>query len=172
MLFEGFSHTYEKVFRTVFIIWASVWLFINFFEIAYQYSVFDQMYYENRLVGWVLDTISTIISFSIGVALLAMMIAIPYKIAKGEKIQFFSLMQTIAVFYYLFLTLVRLFVDIIYSTNRDETIKILVFSAAWLFPSIVMMVFHFIYFHNLSKYIEFIENKSAANKQATNAISQ
>jgi hypothetical protein len=101
-----------------------------------------------------------------------MMIAIPYKIAKGEKIQFFSLMQTIAVFYYLFLTIVRLFVDIIYSTNRDETIKILAFSAAWLFPSIVMMVFHFIYFHNLSKYVEFIENKSAANKQATNAVSQ
>jgi hypothetical protein len=172
MLFEGFSHTYEKVFRTIFIIWASVWLFINFFEIAYQYSVFDQIYYENRLVGWVLDTISTIISFSIGIALLAMMIAIPYKIAKSEKIQFFSLMQTIAVFYYLFLTLVRLFVDVIYSTNRDATIKTLVFSAAWLFPSIVMMVFHFIYFHNLSKYVEFIENKSAANNQATNSISQ
>jgi len=172
MLFEGFSHIYEKVFRTIFVIWASIWLFVNFFEIAYQYSVFDQIYYENRLIGWVLDTISVIISFSIGVALLAMMIAIPYKIAKGEKIRFFSLMQTIAVFYYLFLTLVRLFVDVIYSTNRDETIKTLVFSAAWLFPSIVMMVFHFIYFHNLSKYVELIESKSVSNKQATNAISQ
>ena len=172
MFFEGFSHIYEKVFRTIFVIWASIWLFVNFFEIAYQYSVFDQIYYENRLIGWVLDTISVVISFSIGVALLAMMIAIPYKIAKSEKIQFFSLMQTIAVFYYLFLTLVRLFVDVIYSTNRDETIKTLVFSAAWLFPSIVMMVFHFIYFHNLSKYVELIESKSVSNKQATNAISQ
>jgi len=81
-------------------------------------------------------------------------------------------MQTMAVFYYLFLTLVRLFVDIVYSINRDEAIKTFAFSIAWLFPSIVMMVFHFIYFHNLSKYVEFIENKSAANKQTADAVSQ
>ncbi len=162
MLFENFSHIYEKTFRIAFIFWASIWLFINFFEIIYQYSIFEQKYYDNLVISWVLDTIATTVSFTIGIVLLAMMIAIPYKIAKGQKIQFFSLMQTLTVFYYLFLTLIRLILDVIYSTSRDEAIKTFVFATAWFFPSIVFMVFHFIYFHNLSKYTESLEKNSAS----------
>jgi len=166
MLFQNFSHVYEKTFRIVFIVWASLWLFINFFEIVYQYSIFEQKYYENLVVSWALNTVSTIISFSIGVVLLAMTIAIPYKIAKGQEIQFLPLMKVLVAFYYLFLTLIRSAIDITYSATSEEAIKTFVFSTSWIFPSLVLMVFHFIYFYNLSKYTESLGKNSAGFDQA------
>ena len=72
-------------------------------------------------------------------------------------------MQILSVFYYLFLTVIRLGLDIVYSSDEQAAIKALVFGTAWIFPSIVIMIFNFIYFHNMSKYTEFIESINSEN---------
>jgi uncharacterized membrane protein len=150
-MFEKFSAQFESGFRIFFIVWVSFWGFINLSGLLTQYAQFASISEKPTQLGyWWLNTMGTVVTVAIGIFLFFMMVSVAGRIRDGLKINNISLMTAMAVFYYLFVTIVQIFAGAIF---KPETFsKDFVFLTAWLLPSIIIMVVHILYFNNLGVY--------------------
>lgn len=151
-MFESFSKTYEITIRVIFIVWVSLWGFINLISLVVQYASFSSIYDGggNALGLWWVNTIGHVLTITFGISLFAFMMTIPGKLRKGKRIPNISFMVSLAVFYYLFITVMNIVANLLFDPGNFA--KYFAFSTAWLLPSIVLMVFHILYFVNINRY--------------------
>ena len=104
---------------------------------------------------WWFETMATVVTLSAGIFLFFMMINIANSIIKLKKVKGIGLMIALAVFYYLFVTITQLFAGAVFkpATFLQDFVK----GTAWLFPSVILMVVHILYFVNISKYNELLD---------------
>jgi hypothetical protein len=151
-MFETFSARFESIFRVIFIIWVSFWGLLNLGGLLVQYASFSTSSSDLNLGEWWLNTMATVLTITVGLVLLFFMSTLPGRIKNKKKIGSIPLMLALVVVYYLFATGVQIFAKAIFSPTTFATD--FVFLSAWLFPSIILMVIHILYFVNLSKYNE------------------
>jgi hypothetical protein len=158
-MFESFSKAYESIFRVIFIIWVSLWGFINLINLIVQYANFSSIYDAggNQLGLWWVNTIGHVLTITFGVSLFAFMLTIPSKIRKEKTVSNVGLMVALVIFYYLFITVMNIVANLLFDPGNFA--KYFAFSTAWLLPSIVLMVFHILYFVNINKYNLELEEK-------------
>jgi hypothetical protein len=155
---ENFSKSFESAFRVIFIIWVCFWGFVNGSRLIVQYSSFNTIEpTSNELGYWWLTTMATIVSVSIGVFLLVFMANVPNLIIKKRKIINIGLMTALSAFYYLFATIINTIAIAIF--RESDFVRQFIFLSAWLFPSIILLIVHIMYFNNLTKYNLELEEK-------------
>jgi hypothetical protein len=148
-----FSHNFESIFRIFAILWISGWLFFNGLKLILQYTDFFMRDYSGGQLGlWWIQTTSNVVSIGLGATLLAFTITARGVIERAKKFTNLNLMMAILPFYYLFVTVINIFAN--YVLKPDGFDKYFTFQTAWLFPSIIMLVFHVFYIYNLGKYNE------------------
>jgi|LakMenEpi03Aug12_release.lakeMendotaPanAssembly.Ray.scaffolds.fasta_scaffold26453_6 hypothetical protein len=162
-MFENFSKTYEGVFRVIFIIWVSLWGFINLINLIVKYASFSSIYDNggSQLGLWWVDTIGHVLTITFGISLFSFMLTIPGKIKKNKPVTNVSLMVALVIFYYLFITVMNIVANLLFDPGGFA--KYFAFSTAWLLPSIVLMVFHILYFVNVNRYNVELEEKQPTN---------
>jgi hypothetical protein len=163
-MFDKFSAQFESGFRVFFIVWVSFWGFINVGNLLAQYSQFTTIAEKPTQLGfWWLNTMGTVVTVAIGVLLFFMMIGVAGRVRDNVKINNITMMTIMAVFYYLFVTVVQIFAGAIF---KPETFsKDFVFLTAWLLPSIILMVIHILYFNNLGVYNRSLKGKTIQDNE-------
>jgi hypothetical protein len=150
----------QTIFRIIFLIWASVWGVINLFQIVYQYARFNSVYEtgsDAKLGLWFWTVSSLVISVALGISLLYKVSIIPRELKEHGKVPNLGAYTVMIVFYYFFVNLMSIGSNFV--LNRSNFLKEFTFTTAWLFPSLIMFVFHIFYFLNL-------ESKSTGIKEA------
>lgn len=160
-MFDEFSPKYESSFRVIFIIWVVIWSFINAFRILNNYISYSN---KGSFIGtdytsighWWFSTFGLIIGLAIGIFLLFWMASVPSRIGKNKKIGNIGILMSATVVYYLFGTIVSAMGSALF--NPDSFVEDFAFLTLWLLPSIIILVFHIIYYTNLNKYNEEVES--------------
>lgn len=154
---ENFSKSFESAFRVVFIIWVCFWGFFNVVTLLSQYANFSNLNETSNELGyWWLTTLATAVTVSLGVFLLFYMASVPNIIVKKKKISNLGLMIGLTAVYYLFITFMQIFATAIFKSENFA--RDFVFLSAWLFPSIILLVVHILYYNNLNKYNQELES--------------
>jgi ABC-type uncharacterized transport system permease subunit len=155
-MFEGFSNVFEKSFRIFFIIWVSIWSLVNasqslilFASFNYQFDSFSD---DRALLRWWLTTIGSLIGLTIGIILLFFMSSAATRIRDSKMIKGTGFWLAISVLYYLIPTALSLTAEVFFGDINRSTLNLLIFNSVWIFPSIVLLVLHIIYFTNLNTY--------------------
>jgi hypothetical protein len=159
-MFESFSKSFETTFRIFFICWVSFWAFVNILSLITSYTMFSSnpANLPGGLGAWWINTMSQIVTLSLGAFLLFLMINVAYRISKNKKILNIGLMTTVTVFYYLTITIIQIVSEALF---RPETLlTTLVFMSTWIMPSIIILIVHILYFSNLRKYNSELETSS------------
>ena len=157
---ENFSKNFENTFRIFFICWVSFWAVINTVNLLVSYAVFERANTSNQIAAWGLDTFGQILTITFGIVLFCMMIGVPSRINALKKITNITTMTVLAVFYYLLFTLIKTFSLAMF--KPENFAKDFIFQMLWLLPSIIILVFHMLYFANLRKHNEEIELKKVS----------
>ena len=158
-MFETFSKTFESTFRIIFICWVCFWGFFDLSQLIFSYASFAGSKPSSNVLGfWWVNTLGQVIAVSLGVFLLFMMINIPGRIAALKKVSNISLMIAMVVAYYLTKTIAQIFATAIF--KAPDFASEFIFLSAWLFPSLILMVVHILYFVNVGKYNLTLEQKS------------
>jgi hypothetical protein len=159
-MFESFSKTFESTFRVIFICWVCVWGFFDISKLLFSYASFAGSNPTSNVLGfWWVTTLGQVITLAVGIFLLFLMANIPGRIAKLKKVTGVPLMTTLAVVYYLFVTIAQIFATAIFKSS--EFTQEFIFLSAWLFPSIIIMVVHILYFVNIGKYNQTLESNNS-----------
>jgi len=172
-MFEEFSPRYESAFRTFFILWVVGWAVINGFTALGSYAQFTVGSYSNdaQLLEWWFKIIVSILALTLGIVLLFWSSNVPPRIKKLRPIGNVSLFIGLTVIYYLFPTVANILIDIAFNTDSSSVLELFVFQTAWLFPSIILLVFHMLYYFNINKYNELLE-ESRNQPQNSNNIQE
>lgn len=167
-MFDEFSPRFESSFRTIFIFWVVGWAFINGFDILRQYAEFGFAggNSDADLIIWFFRLITSILALTLGVVLLFWASNVPNKIKKLKRITNIPLFTGLTVLYYLFPTIAKIVIDTAAATN-ETFLRTFIFNAAWLFPSIIILIFHLLYYLNISKYNETLEEAQSQPQQPT-----
>ena len=167
-MFEEFSPRYESSFRTFLMLWVIGWAVINGFTALASYADFSAYgdFDNTQLLSWWFKIIISILALTLGIVLLFWASNIPNRIKKLKPITNISLFIGLTIVYYLFPTVSNIIIDIAFNTGDLEVLELFVFQTAWLFPSIIVLVFHMLYYVNINKYNELLE-ESQNNPQAT-----
>jgi hypothetical protein len=152
-MFETFSKKFESVFRIIFVVWVCFWGVINFTNLLYQYASFNnsQNQTTTELGQWWLMTFGNLITVTLGVILLFLMSAVPRLIETRKMVRTITLMTVLTCFYYLFYTMIEIFVSIIYK-SPEQAFRDLIGLSMWLMPSIILLIIHMFYYSNLRVY--------------------
>jgi len=163
-MFDTFSKQFESAFRGVFITWVSFWGVVNLSTLLFQYAGFysgsSASPSDSQLGEWWLNSMGTIVSITAGVFLFFMMINAGGKVLKSKQIRGIATMTVLAVFYYLFITLIQIISKAFFTPNTFA--RDFVFLSVWLMPSIILLVVHMLYFTNLRRYNEELTNPVVA----------
>lgn len=172
-MFEEFSPRFESAFRTFFILWVVGWAIVNGFGSLAQYAEFSVSSYSNdsQLLEWWFRIIVSILAFTLGVVLLFWASNIPNRIKKLKPIANISIFIGLTIVYYLFPTVSDILISISFNTDGASALRLFVFKTAWLFPSIIVLVFHMLYYVNINKYNELLE-ESKDKPQNSNTIQE
>ena len=159
-MFETFSKQFEGYFKNFFGIWVLFWGTINVGQLLFSYAQFannsESITRQPGGLGlWWLNTLATVLTISVGIFLYFMMNSNHTRVAKSKKISNIGIMTGLAVIYYLMKTGVEIFGNAIFDPSNFATAFIGL--TAWLFPSVIMLVVHILYFTNLSKFNEELE---------------
>lgn len=166
-MFEEFSPRFESAFRTFFILWVVGWAIFNGFGSLAQYAQFSVNSYSNdsQLLEWWFRIIVSILAFTLGIVLLFWASNIPNRIKKLKPVSNISLFIGLTVVYYLFPTVSDILISISFNTDGASALRLFVFKTAWLFPSIIVLVFHMLYYMNINKYNELLEDSNKQPKE-------
>jgi hypothetical protein len=158
-MFEEFSPRFESAFRTFLMLWVVGWAIINGFTTLASYAQFSISSYSNdaQLLEWWFRIIVSIIALTLGIILLFWSSNVPNRIKKLRPITNISLFVGLTIVYYLFPTVSNILVDLSFNTEGASALKLFIFQTAWLFPSIIVLVFHMLYYMNIKKYNEMLE---------------
>lgn len=172
-MFEEFSPRFESAFRTFFILWVVGWAIVNGFGSLAQYAEFSVSSYSNdsQLLEWWFRIIVSILAFTLGIVLLFWASNIPNRIKKLKPIANISIFIGLTIVYYLFPTVSDILISISFNTDGASALRLFVFKTAWLFPSIIVLVFHMLYYVNINKYNELLE-ESNDKLQNSNTIQE
>ena len=172
-MFEEFSPRFESAFRTFFILWVVGWAIVNGFGSLAQYAEFSVSSYSNdsQLLEWWFRIIVSILAFTLGIVLLFWASNIPNRIKKLKPIANISIFIGLTIVYYLFPTVSDILISISFNTDGASALRLFVFKTAWLFPSIIVLVFHMLYYVNINKYNELLE-ESKDKPQNSNTIQE
>lgn len=172
-MFEEFSPRFESAFRTFFILWVVGWAIVNGFGSLAQYAEFSVSSYSNdsQLLEWWFRIIVSILAFTLGIVLLFWASNIPNRIKKLKPIANISIFIGLTIVYYLFPTVSDILISISFNTDGASALRLFVFKTAWLFPSIIVLVFHMLYYVNINKYNELLE-ESKDKLQNSNTIQE
>jgi len=167
-MFEEFSPRFESAFRTFLIIWVIGWAAVNGFSALGSYAQFSVSEYSDdaRLLEWWFKIIVSILAFTLGVVLLFWSSNVPNRIKKLRPINNISLFIGLTIVYYLFPTVANILVDLAFNTDNSSALRLFVFQTAWLFPSIIVLVFHMLYYININKYNEMLEESQNQSKKS------
>jgi Na+/melibiose symporter-like transporter len=161
-MFESFSKGYESFFRVVTIIWVVMWTFINASQTITQYFTLyntDKDIQAQDILGVILNWITIIV----GIALVGLMIAISNRIEKKKIVKSLPILGTLGVVYYLFKTFMDLIITVMVKSDSVRGIqKELLFNTIWIIPSIILLVCHFVYIVNVSKYNQELTESTTA----------
>ena len=164
-MFETFSNKFESIFRVIFIIWVCFWGGIDFIDLLYKYASFDNLTLSSDVLGqWWLTTFGNLVAVTLGVLLLFLMGAVPSMIENRKPIKTITLMTVLSCFYYLLLTMVKIFVSIVFKSNA-EAYRDLIGLSMWLMPSIILLIIHMFYYSNLRVY-----NRELAESKETKMV--
>lgn len=166
-MFEEFSPRFESAFRTVLIVWVVGWAFFNGFDALRQYVEFgySATSTDADLLEWFLRLITSILALTLGIVLLFWSSNVPNRIKKLRPITNISIFMGLTVVYYLFPTLSKIVIDAAFG-DATSFLRTFIFNAAWLFPSIIFLVFHLLYYMNINKYNEtLLESQAQANPE-------
>jgi hypothetical protein len=157
-MFEEFSPRFESTFRTIFILWVVGWAFINGFDVLRQYAEFGYSSggSDAALIIWFFRLITSVLALTLGIVLLFWSSNVPNRIKKLRPISNIPLFTGLTVLYYLFPTVAKIVIDTAAATN-ETFLRTFIFNSAWLFPSIIILVFHLLYYLNIGKYNETLE---------------
>jgi hypothetical protein len=158
-MFEEFSPRFESSFRTFLMLWVIGWAVINGFTALASYGEFSFSGYGNdaELLRWWFKIITSILALTLGVVLLFWSSNVPNRIKKLRPITNVQLFIGLTIVYYLFPTISNILIDMAFNTGEESLLRIFVFQTAWLFPSIILLVFHMLYYVNINKYNELLE---------------
>ena len=172
-MFEEFSPRYESAFRTFLILWVVGWAVFNGFDSLAKYAEFSfsSSSGDAQLLEWWFRIIVSILAFTLGIVLLFWASNIPNRIKKLKPIANISLFIGLTIVYYLFPTLSDILISISFNTDGASALRLFVFKTAWLFPSIIVLVFHMLYYVNINKYNELLE-ESKNQPQNSNTIQE
>ena len=160
-MFETFSKSFESTFRIIFICWVCFWGFFDVSQLLFSYASFAGSKPSPNILGfWWVNTLGMVIAVALGIFLLFLMANIPGRIVALKKVSGVPLMITMAVAYYLTKTIAQIFATAIF--KAPDFASEFVFLSAWLFPSIILMVVHILYFVNVSKYNQSLEHRAPA----------
>lgn len=167
-MFEEFSPRYESAFRTFFILWVVGWAIFNGFGSLARYAEFSVSSYSNdaQLLEWWFGIIVSILAFTLGIVLLFWASNIPNRIKKLKPINNISLFIGLTILYYLFPTVADIIISIAFNNDGASALSLFVFKTAWLFPSVIVLVFHMIYYVNINKYNELLEESKNQPKKS------
>lgn len=168
-MFEEFSPRFESAFRTVLIVWVVGWAFFNGFDALRQYAEFGYTgtSTDADLLEWFFRLITSILALTLGIVLLFWSSNVPNRIKKLRPITNVSLFMGLTVVYYLFPTLSKIVIDAAFG-DAASFLRTFIFNSAWLFPSIIFLVFHLLYYMNINKYNEtLLESQAQANPDNT-----
>ena len=151
-MFDEFSPRFESTFRTIFILWVVGWAFINGFDVLRQYVQFGYSSggSDADLIIWFFRIITSVLALTLGIVLLFWSSNVPNRIKKLRPITNIPLFTGLTVVYYLFPTIAKIVLD-------GSLLRVFIFNTAWLFPSIIILVFHLLYYLNISRYNETLE---------------
>jgi len=165
-MFEEFSPRFESAFRTFFLLWVVGWAVFNGFDALRQYAEFGYSgttENTNLLLAWFFNLATSILAFTLGIVLLFWASNVPTRIKKLKPIRNISFFTGITIVYYLFPTISNILTDMLF--NDTAGLSSFIFQAGWLLPSVVILVFHLLYYMNINKYNELLE-ESQKNPQA------
>ena len=156
-MFENFNKSFDGGFRAIFVVWFLFWGLSDLFRLIYQYGSFyaNTNASTNDLLTWWLSTFGNIIALTIGLFLFFMMLNSGNNISEKKIVKGINTMQILAICYYLFYTIFKILIEM-YS-NKQELIRMLIFSSAWILPSIVLLIIHLMYLQNLDTYNKELE---------------
>lgn len=164
-MFENFSNILERSFRTFFIFWVCFWTFINgsqsiLFLASFNFSVENN---DNALFNWWFVTLAALIGLTLGVVLLFFMSSCAAQIKKSKAIKGIGFWLTLSVLYYVIPTVLNLTGNVLFNNSNDSVLQVLVFNSVWIFPSIVLLVIHVLYFKNLDTYNSDLKGQTVKN---------
>jgi NADH:ubiquinone oxidoreductase subunit 5 (subunit L)/multisubunit Na+/H+ antiporter MnhA subunit len=167
-MFEEFSPRYESAFRTFFILWVVGWAVFNGFDSLAKYAEFSfsSSSSDAELLEWWFRIIVSILASTLGIVLLFWSSNIPNRIKKLKPITNISLFIGLTIVYYLFPTISDILISISFNTDGASALRLFVFQTAWLFPSIIVLVFHMLYYVNINKYNELLEESKNKPKKS------
>lgn len=150
-MLESYSKFFESVFRTIFLVWFCFWGCLDIFNLLLKYADFAQAKQQaGGLLYWFIEVFALIVSLSAGLTLFFFTINIPAAVVQRKRIGSIPLMTILVVFYYLLITLIKILASAVF--KPDSFVEDVVFLIAWLLPSLVMLVVHLFYMHNLRLY--------------------
>lgn len=157
-MFEEFSPRFESSFRSFFMIWVIGWAVINGFTALSSYGQFSLSgagYGDDaELLRWWFKIITSILALTLGLVLLFWSSNVPDRIKKLKIITNIPLFVGLTIVYYLFPTLSNIVIDMAFNAGGETLLRMFVFQTAWLFPSIILLGFHMVYYVNINKYNE------------------
>jgi hypothetical protein len=165
-MFEEFSPRFESSFRAFFMLWVIGWAVFNGFDTLRQYAVFGYSgttENTNLLLAWFFNLSTSILALTLGIVLLFWASNVPNRIKKLRPITNIPFFTGLTIIYYLFPTISSILVGVLF--NTDAKLSTFIFQAGWLLPSVVILVFHLLYYMNINKYNELLE-ESQDNPQA------
>lgn len=172
-MFEEFSPRFESAFRTFLMLWVIGWAAVNGFTALGSYAEFSLSNYSGdaQLLEWWFKIIVSILALTLGIVLLFWSSNVPNRIKKLRPITNISLFIGLTIVYYLFPTVANILIDLAFNTNNTSALQLFVFQTAWLFPSIIVLVFHMLYYVNINKYNEMLEeSQSQTQNQNSNPV--
>lgn len=155
-MFESFSPKFESGFRIFFIVWVCIWSSVDIFQLLIKYATFSTISQAEQ-GRWLFDILGAVIGLTTGILLLFYMSGISSTIKKSKKVGGIALWIMLVVFYYLFKTFTNILGLIIFAPDKISTEFIGLIG--WFIPSIVVLVMHVLYFVNIMKYREELEEK-------------
>lgn len=167
-MFDEFSPRFESAFRAFFMLWVIGWAFFNGFDALRQYAEFGysgSTENANLLLEWFFSLATSILALTLGIVLLFWASNVPNRIKKLKPIKNISLFIGLTIVYYLFPTISNILIDMLF--NPTAGLSAFIFQAGWLLPSVVILVFHMLYYININKYNELLE-ESQNNPQTPN----
>lgn len=171
-MFENFNKSFDSGFRAIFVTWFIFWGLSDLFRLIYQYGSFysNTSATTNELLTWWLSTFGNIIALTIGLFLFFMMLNSGNRISEKKIVKGINTMQILAVCYYLFYTIFKILIEF-YTSKQDPT-RMLIFSSAWILPSIVLLIVHLAYLQNLDTYNKELEISDLAKVTPLSTSSQ
>jgi hypothetical protein len=157
-MFEEFSPRFESTFRAFFMLWVIGWAFFNGFDTLRQYAEFGYSGTSDNpslLLAWFFNLATSILALTLGIVLLFWASNVPNRIKKLKHITNISLFIGLTVVYYLLPTISTILITAIFTPEKG--LRTFIFQAGWLLPSVVILVFHMLYYMNINKYNELLE---------------